>query len=256
MLPSRRSGRRRKRFCGAGTSRGSWWGFLAGGEDEYSHHSRDELRDLIERRRAEGWQFMLIGAEGFDPYAVARGFGIDDDAMVSCGHANGLMLGMIAVAEIACDFAGGLSDRSLLQRRAKTVCLRPLCGMQRDLFENEISDEEIERAMRVCTVRGRHGTAQVQRAELGCIDRGMGNFPRPKRAAPEGPEAQYGIAAAERERAHRQGWRDYDSEILEPRRRRARALFKSLVEAPAERSRQSEDGGVDDPAFFSRLGLA
>jgi hypothetical protein len=86
-------------------------GFLAGGEDEYSHHSRDELRDLIERRRAEGWQFMLIGAERFNPYAVARGFGIDDDAMVSCGHANGLMLGMIAVAEIACDFAGGLSDR-------------------------------------------------------------------------------------------------------------------------------------------------
>ncbi len=57
--------------------------FQTDGEENASReHSLVELRDLIERRKDEGWQFAFLGAD-INAYTAARCFGIDEDATVA-----------------------------------------------------------------------------------------------------------------------------------------------------------------------------
>ena len=77
--------------------------FLLSSKGDGSTNSRYQLRSLIKRRRAEGWQFCLIGA-GFDASPTAQGFGIDDDAVVSCRESAGLIPALIAAAEVVAAF--------------------------------------------------------------------------------------------------------------------------------------------------------
>lgn len=49
--------------------------FQTGGQESASReHSLAKLRDLIERRKGEGWQFVFLCAD-IDAYSTARGLG-------------------------------------------------------------------------------------------------------------------------------------------------------------------------------------
>src|SRR5258707_5006667 len=85
-------------------------GFQTSGDDDAScNHTVDELRDLIERRKAEGWRFIMLGAE-FNAYPAARTLGIEDDSIVSYKGLMGSLHSMTATAELAADFARGRSN--------------------------------------------------------------------------------------------------------------------------------------------------
>jgi hypothetical protein len=63
--------------------------FQTDGEENASReHTLDVLRELIERREAEGWQFIFLGAD-IDAYAVA-------DAIRARGSRANLALGFIS----------------------------------------------------------------------------------------------------------------------------------------------------------------
>ena len=80
-----------------------------GGENASRKHKVDELRDLIERRKAEGWNFVFLGAD-IDAYSTARSFGIDDGATVA--YRGKQSLGMLQeAAAVFGDFAHGRSQR-------------------------------------------------------------------------------------------------------------------------------------------------
>jgi hypothetical protein len=53
-----------------------------GQENASREHKIEELRDLIERRKAEGWQFIFLGAD-IDAYETAGRFGILKEATLS-----------------------------------------------------------------------------------------------------------------------------------------------------------------------------
>jgi len=227
---------------------------LAGGDDDSSHdHSRDELRELIERRKAEGWQFLMLGPE-FNVYAAARGFGIDDDAIISSAGGLGILHAMTATGDIAAAFALGRSVRVCFTDRQKRLARDWYAECNKDLKEITISDEEIERAMRVYTPEEAMGLLRCAAPWWSESTEAWRDFLAKMRAAPQTPATDRGIAEAERELAHRHSWRDYDGEILEPRRRRVRGLLRSFettqAEAAARRSWGSEPGSrADDEPF-------
>ena len=53
-----------------------------GDENASREHSLAELRDLIERRESEGWQFVFLGAD-VDAYSAARSFGLHEEATIA-----------------------------------------------------------------------------------------------------------------------------------------------------------------------------
>src|SRR5262249_52377924 len=60
-------------------------------------HTLDELRDLIERRKAEGWQFIFLGAD-MNAYKTASNLGILKEATLAYSGKQSLG-GMTAAAE-------------------------------------------------------------------------------------------------------------------------------------------------------------
>jgi hypothetical protein len=94
--------------------------FQTDGEENASReHSLDELRDLIERRKAEDWQFVFLGAD-IDAYATASSLGILKEETLA--YAGSLSLGTFQeMAEMFSDVAQGRAQRvrfSGEQRRA------------------------------------------------------------------------------------------------------------------------------------------
>jgi hypothetical protein len=72
--------------------------FQTDGEENASRrHTLDELRDLIERRRGEGWQFIFLGAD-MDAYKTASNFGILKEATLAYSGKRSLR-SMTAAAE-------------------------------------------------------------------------------------------------------------------------------------------------------------
>ena len=72
--------------------------FQTDGEENASRrHTLDELRDLIERRKAEGWQFIFLGAD-MNAYKTASNFGILKEATLAYSGKQSLG-GMTAAAE-------------------------------------------------------------------------------------------------------------------------------------------------------------
>jgi hypothetical protein len=53
-----------------------------GQENASREHNIEELRDLIERRKVEGWQFIFLGAD-IDAYETASSFGILKEATLA-----------------------------------------------------------------------------------------------------------------------------------------------------------------------------
>jgi hypothetical protein len=70
-----------------------------GQENASREYKIEELRDLIERRKAEGWQFMFLGAD-IDAYETAGRFGILKEAALSYSGKRSLR-SMTAAAESA-----------------------------------------------------------------------------------------------------------------------------------------------------------
>jgi hypothetical protein len=68
-----------------------------GQENASREYKIEELRDLIERRKAEGWQFMFLGAD-IDAYETAGRFGILKEAALSYSGKRSLR-SMTAAAE-------------------------------------------------------------------------------------------------------------------------------------------------------------
>jgi hypothetical protein len=72
--------------------------FQTDGEENASRrHTLDELRDLIERRKTEGWQFIFLGAD-MDAYKTASNFGILKEATLAYSGKRSLR-SMTAAAE-------------------------------------------------------------------------------------------------------------------------------------------------------------
>jgi len=72
--------------------------FQTDGEENASRrHTLDELRDLIERRKAEGWQFIFLGAD-MNAYKTASNLGILKEATLAYSGKQSLG-GMTAAAE-------------------------------------------------------------------------------------------------------------------------------------------------------------
>jgi hypothetical protein len=90
-----------------------------GAENASQEHSLNELRDLIERRKAEDWQFVFLGAD-IDAYATASSLGILKEETLA--YAGSRSLGTFAeMAEMVGDVAQGRAQRvrfSDEQRRA------------------------------------------------------------------------------------------------------------------------------------------
>ena len=81
--------------------------FQTDGEENASReHSLAELRELIGRRSAEGWQFAFLGAN-IDAYATARSFGIAEAAALAYAREQSFA----AFAETARLFSGFASGR-------------------------------------------------------------------------------------------------------------------------------------------------
>jgi hypothetical protein len=68
-----------------------------GQENASREHKIEELRDLIERRKAEGWQFIFLGAD-IDAYETAGNFGILKEATLAYSGKRSLR-SMTVVAE-------------------------------------------------------------------------------------------------------------------------------------------------------------
>ena len=68
-----------------------------GQENASREHKIEELRDLIERRKAEGWQFIFLGAD-IDAYETAGNFGILKEATLAYSGKRSLR-SMTAAAE-------------------------------------------------------------------------------------------------------------------------------------------------------------
>jgi hypothetical protein len=84
--------------------------FQTDGEENASReHTLDKLRDLINRRKAEGWQFIFLGAD-INAYAVAHSFGILKESTVAySGKRTAITLRETASA--FADFAQGRARR-------------------------------------------------------------------------------------------------------------------------------------------------
>jgi hypothetical protein len=229
--------------------------FLAGGDDDSScDHTVEELRSLIEGRRAEGWQFIVLGAE-FNAYPAARAFGIDEGSTVSYDGLLGCLHSMSATAELAGAFARGQSNRVGFTADQKRAARDRYWEGADDADNITISDEEIERAMRVYTSEEVMGLLQCGAPGWSVSTEVWQEFLVRMRAAPQTRATQCGIAEAERELAHRQSWQDYDSEILEPRRRRVCALLQSFEATQAEAApRRSWDNEPATSSMTSRSG--
>jgi hypothetical protein len=97
--------------------------FQTDGEENVSReHSLAELRDLIQRRKAEGWQFVFLGAD-IDAYDAARSLGILEEATLAYSGKQSLA-GMTALAERSARFALG-SARNAVLAAAKACRGRP-----------------------------------------------------------------------------------------------------------------------------------
>ena len=68
-----------------------------GQENSSREHKIEELRDLVERRRAEGWQFIFLGAD-IDAYETAGNFGILKESTLAYSG-NQSLRSMTVVAE-------------------------------------------------------------------------------------------------------------------------------------------------------------
>jgi len=68
-----------------------------GQENASREHKIEELRELIERRNAEGWQFIFLGAD-IDAYETAGRFGILKESTLAYSGKQSLR-GMTAAAE-------------------------------------------------------------------------------------------------------------------------------------------------------------
>jgi hypothetical protein len=92
--------------------------FQTDGEENASReHSLAELRDLIERRKAEGWQFVFLGAD-IDAYSAARNLGILEEATLAYSGKQSLA-GMTALAEESARFARGGARQVRFSQRQK-----------------------------------------------------------------------------------------------------------------------------------------
>ena len=71
--------------------------FQTDGEENASReHSLAELRERIERRTAEGWQFVFLGAD-IDAHGIARSFGLEEETTLAySGRRSGHGLRQIA----------------------------------------------------------------------------------------------------------------------------------------------------------------
>src|SRR4029077_17934793 len=84
--------------------------FQTDGEENASRqHTPDELRALIERCKAEVWMFVFLGAD-IDAYAVARSFGILEEATVAYSGKRSRVV-LHEAASAFGDFARGRAER-------------------------------------------------------------------------------------------------------------------------------------------------
>jgi len=97
--------------------------FQTDGEENASReHTLDELRDLIGRRKVEGWQFLFLGAD-FDAYAVARSFGILEESTVAYSGKRSRVV-LRGGCQRLQRFRAGPSRARSVHRRAKARCRR------------------------------------------------------------------------------------------------------------------------------------
>jgi hypothetical protein len=101
-----------------------------GDENASRKHTIEELRDLIERRKVEGWQFLFLGAD-IDAYAVARGFGILEESTIAySGKRTAITLRETASA--FADFAQGRARRVRFSAAQKRAAGDGYAGANRD----------------------------------------------------------------------------------------------------------------------------
>lgn len=80
-----------------------------GAENASREHGLAELKALIERRKAESWQFAFLGAD-IDAYAMARRFGIDEEATIGYSGKQTRVV-LHESAAVFSEFARGRSSR-------------------------------------------------------------------------------------------------------------------------------------------------
>lgn len=97
-----------------------------GQENASREHSLAELRDLIERRKAEGWQFIFLGAD-IDAYAAARQLGLSEGATIAYSGKRSVE-GMRVLAEVAGAFARGGARRVRFTAAQKRRAGDPACS--------------------------------------------------------------------------------------------------------------------------------
>ena len=127
---------------------------------------------------------------------------------------------MTATAELIADFARGRSNWVGFTDKQKRAARDRYWEGNNDPDEITISDEEIERAMRVYTPEEAMDLLQCGAPGRSASTARWEDFLVKMKARPQTRMTQRGIAEAERELAHRQAWCDCDGEILEPRQRR------------------------------------
>ncbi len=154
-----------------------------------------ELRGVIERRRAEGWQFLLLAAE-ISGYSVAEFLGIETGATISFSGMAGSVSALTAAAAAAAAFANGRTARICFTAEQKRAA-----GDR--YFEFVISEEAIERAMRVYTVEEAMDELRCTTPSPSATTERWREFLEIMKAGPQTAAALNAIAAAERELAHR-----------------------------------------------------
>jgi hypothetical protein len=108
--------------------------FQIDGEENASHEYRlDELRSLIERRKAEGWQFVFLGAN-IDAYAAARDLGVLEEATLAYTGER-TWHSMVTLAELSVRFVRGRSERVKFSGKQKCAA-----GDRRGVMVNQPID--------------------------------------------------------------------------------------------------------------------
>lgn len=94
----------------------------------------EDLQRLIARRKAEGWQFLVLGVE-VDPYFLARDLALDYEAAISCSGPTGAVCGMTAAAKAVSVFArgGSASVRLAIPRREMPTVQQAKANAEQEL---------------------------------------------------------------------------------------------------------------------------
>jgi hypothetical protein len=118
--------------------------FQTDGEENASReHTLDKLRDLINRRKAEGWQFIFLGAD-INAYAVAHSFGILKESTVAySGKRTAITLRETASA--FADFAQGRARRIRFTAAQKRAAGDRCAGANQDGNLSHIDDSPFGR---------------------------------------------------------------------------------------------------------------